>query len=81
MSKFAFLVLIAHGFLMPSLPAAQVNDQGTDLDALSELPSAAELEAAGAIIGGIIIDKQDVLTSANLRRISRSIGWRIAGTS
>lgn len=60
MSKFAFLVLIAHGFLMPSLPAAQVDDQGTDVDALSELPSAAELEAAGATIGRIIIDKQDV---------------------
>ena len=60
MSKFAFLVLIAHGFLMPSLPAAQVDDQGADVDALSELPSAAELEAAGATIGRIIIDKQDV---------------------
>ena len=60
MSKFAFLVLIVHGFLMPSMPAAQADDQGTDVDALSELPSAAELEAAGATIGRIIIDKQDV---------------------
>jgi len=60
MSNFAFLVLIAHGLLMPSLAAAQANDQDTDVDAHSELPSAAELEAAGAIIGRIIIDKQDV---------------------
>lgn len=60
MSNFAFLVLIAHGLLMPSLAAAQADDQDTDVDVHSELPSAAELEAAGAIIGRIIIDKQDV---------------------
>ena len=60
MSKFAFLVLIAHGLLMPSLVASQADDQGTDVDALPELPSAAALEAAGATIGRIIIDKQDV---------------------
>lgn len=60
MSKFAFLVLIAHGLLMPSLAAAQADDQDTDVDVHSELPSAAELEAAGATIGRIIIDKQDV---------------------
>jgi len=60
MNIFASLVLIAHGLLMPSLAGAQADDQGTDGDAQSEIPSAAELEAAGATIGRIIIDKQNV---------------------
>ena len=81
MSNFAFLVLIAHGLLMPSPAAAQADDQDTDVDVHSELPSAAELEAAGAIIGRIIIDKQDVFDLSKPEEKIRSIGWRIAGTS
>jgi outer membrane protein assembly factor BamA len=60
MSNFAAVILVAFGLLMPSLARAQVDDQGTDGDAQSEIPSAAELEAAGATIGRIIIDKQNV---------------------
>jgi outer membrane protein assembly factor BamA len=60
MINFASLVLIAHGLLMPSLAGAQADDQGTDVDAQSEIPSPAELEAAGATIGRIVIEKQDV---------------------
>jgi hemolysin activation/secretion protein len=60
MNNFACLILIAHGLLMPSLTGAEANAQGTDVDVLSDLPSIAELEAAGAIIGRIIIDKQNV---------------------
>lgn len=64
MNIFVSLVLIAHGLLMPSLAGAQANDQGTDIDAQSDIPSAAKLEAAGATIGRIIIEKQNVFDTS-----------------
>jgi len=45
---------------MPFVAAAQADDQGTDVDAAPAIPSAAELEAAGATIGRIVIDKENV---------------------
>lgn len=56
----ACLVLVAHGLLMPFKAGAQADDPHTDVDAAPVIPSAAELEAAGATIGRIVIEKQNV---------------------
>jgi hypothetical protein len=64
MSNFAAVILVALGLLMPSIAGAQADDQATDVDAVSEIPSAAELEAAGATIGRIIIEKQNVFDTS-----------------
>ena len=60
MRKFACLVLIASGALAPVTAGAEESDQGAAAAAKTDLPSVAELEAAGAIIGRIIIEKQNV---------------------
>jgi outer membrane protein assembly factor BamA len=64
MNKFAGLVLVAFGLLMSSIALAQAEDPGTGDEPVSEIPSAAELEAAGAIIGRIIIEKQNVFDTS-----------------
>ncbi len=56
----ACLALVAYGLLMPLMAGAQAADQGTEVDAAPGLPSSAELEAAGATIGLIVIEKQNV---------------------
>ncbi len=58
--KFACLVLIACANLAPVAAGAEESDQGAAAATDTDLPSVAELEAAGAIIGRIIIEKQNV---------------------
>ncbi len=58
--KFACLVLIACANLAPVAAGAEELDQGAAAATDTDLPSVAELEAAGAIIGRIIIEKQNV---------------------
>ena len=59
-SKIACLVLIASGILAPVAAGAEGPDQGAAADGDTDLPSVAELEAAGAIVGRILIEKQNV---------------------
>lgn len=56
----ACLILVAHGMLLPLKAGAQADDQDADADAAPGIPSAAELEAAGATIGRIVIETQNV---------------------
>ena len=62
--KFSCLVLIAYATLAPVAAAAEEPDQGAAADAGTALPSLAELEAAGAIIGRVIIEKQNVFDTS-----------------
>jgi hypothetical protein len=60
MNKLASLAMVLYG-LFAGLPAlAQETNQDTAVDVVAELPSAAELEAAGAIIGRIVFERQNV---------------------
>ena len=59
-SNFACLVLITSGILAPVAAGAEEPDQVAAADSDTALPSVAELEAAGAIIGRIVIEKQNV---------------------
>ena len=63
MNTIKFLLLVAAGLLLTFVAAAQSSDAGTD-SATPEIPSPAELEAAGATIGRIIIDKQNVFDTS-----------------
>ena len=63
-SKFACLILIASGLFVPVAAGAEESDQGAVADANTDLPSVAELEAAGATIGRVIIDKQNVFDTS-----------------
>lgn len=58
-----FLLLLANGLLLTSVAAAQSTDAGIDADT-PVIPSPAEMEAAGATIGRIIIEKQNVFDTS-----------------
>ncbi len=62
--RFSCLVFIACATLAPVVVAAEEPDQGAAADAGTALPSLAELEAAGAIIGRVIIEKQNVFDTS-----------------
>ena len=64
MNMTACLALIASGSLTLLPALAQEPDQDVMIDAAANLPSAAELEAAGATIGRIIIEKQNVFDTS-----------------
>jgi hemolysin activation/secretion protein len=64
MSKAACLALIASGLLAHLPVLGQEPDKEVTIDAAKQLPSAAELEAAGATIGRIIIEKQNVFDTS-----------------
>ena len=64
MNMTACLALIASGSLTLLPALAQEPDQDVMIDAAAKLPSAAELEAAGATIGRIIIEKQNVFDTS-----------------
>jgi outer membrane protein assembly factor BamA len=63
--KLACLALVSSGLFAPLTGLAQETNQDAMIEAaVAELPSAAELEAAGAIIGRIIIEKQNVFDTS-----------------
>jgi outer membrane protein assembly factor BamA len=64
MNKLACLALVLSGFLTELPVLAQETNQDTVVDAVADLPSAAELEAAGAIIGRIVIERQNVFDTS-----------------
>ena len=65
MNKLACLALVSSGLLAPlPTPAQETNQEVMVEPAGTDLPSAAELEAAGATIGRVIIDKQNVFDTS-----------------
>jgi hypothetical protein len=64
MSKVACLALIASGLLAQLPVFGQEPGRDVMTDAATQLPSAAELEAVGATIGRIIIEKQNVFDTS-----------------
>ena len=58
------LILVACAIWLPFVAGAQTDDPRTEVAAVADPPSAAELEAAGATIGRIIIDKQNVFDTS-----------------
>jgi outer membrane protein assembly factor BamA len=64
MNKLACLALVLCGFLTCPPGQAQETNQDTVVDADADLPAAAELEAAGAIIGRIVIDRENVFDTS-----------------
>jgi len=64
-NKLACLALVSSGLLAPlPTPAQETNQEVMVEPAGTDLPSAAELEAAGATIGRVIIDKQNVFDTS-----------------
>lgn len=63
-NKLACLALIAFGPLAQSPATAQSGDQDPTPEDAPSIPSAKELEAAGAIIGRVIIEKQNVFNTS-----------------
>ena len=63
--KLACLALVSSGLLAPlAAPAQEANQDVMVEPGAAELPSAAELEAEGAIIGRVIIEKQNVFDTS-----------------
>ena len=63
--KLACLALVSSGLLAPLAALAQEANQDVMVEpAAAELPSAAELEAEGAIVGRVIIEKQNVFDTS-----------------
>ena len=56
--------MVLCGFLTGLSALAQETQQDTVVDAVAQLPSAAELEAAGAVIGRIVIERQNVFDTS-----------------
>jgi outer membrane protein assembly factor BamA len=63
-NKLACLVLVSTGLLMPLPTLPEETNQDVLVDAMADLPSSAELEATGAIIGRVIIEKQNVFDTS-----------------
>jgi outer membrane protein assembly factor BamA len=63
-NRLALLALISSGLLVQSPVAAQVESPDVASEDAAAVPSAEELEAAGAIIGRIIFDKQNVFDTS-----------------
>jgi outer membrane protein assembly factor BamA len=63
--KLACLVLVSGGLLAPSYVLAQEPDEEVTPESVAaDVPPAAELEAAGAIIGRVVIEKQNVFDTS-----------------
>ncbi len=63
-NKLAWLALITFGPLANPVVTVQAGDQDAIADETAAVPSAQELEATGAIIGRIIIEKQNVFNTS-----------------